>query len=228
MNAATPWDRLLAAAGVATHNTDGRGKQRAVSIETQRALLAAMDFPSETPEQIEDSLARLDRGDGKPLPTTVILHETESGLSIPLSSSATSIPVEWGDAMRRWNDALRRRHPARSDPACLAAGLSRSVDPVARWEGHARHPPPTDRGARALLYTAVDCGQQPPLGHRGPTLCFAVGAQLGNRRFHRPDRAPAHGRPLGRGMRRAQSASRALSRQSRAGQPLFAQQPDLP
>ena len=66
--------RLADAAGVAPvwWSLDGEGRQ--VSVETKRALLAAMDLPSKSADEVQDSLWRLGAESRAPLPAVRLLR----------------------------------------------------------------------------------------------------------------------------------------------------------
>ena len=68
-------------------------------------------------------------------------------------------------------------------------------------------------------------GFRPLLAARGPALQRPLGAQLGDRRFHRPRRPDRTRPPSRRRRRRPQSAACAVRRSPRRLQSLFAEQP---
>lgn len=57
-------ERLAAAAGIAVDWVDADGRPQRVAPDVLRRVLAALELPADSPEQLRDSLARLERGDG--------------------------------------------------------------------------------------------------------------------------------------------------------------------
>ena len=118
--------------------------------------------------------------------------------------------------------AIAASVPARPASSLDRAGrfagrrLSAALDDAALLRTNA-----ADRGAAKGLWRRF----RPLLAARGPALRRPLGAQLGDRRFHRSRRPDRTRRRSRRRRRRPQSAARAVRRPSRRLQPLFAEQP---
>lgn len=79
-------ERLAQRAGILPAYRDAWGQRREVSAATKRALLAAMNLPAGTPEEIASSLAKLEGGPWRsPLPPVLVVRQTTGAqLGVPL------------------------------------------------------------------------------------------------------------------------------------------------
>jgi glycogen debranching enzyme GlgX/4-alpha-glucanotransferase len=95
-------DTLLAevaeAAGIAPEWWSLDGERHAVSAQTRRALLAAMDLPAETVSDAQDSLWRLAQPDHRPLPGCIVRRQGEA-IVLPVRAPDAWLTVEVEDGV---------------------------------------------------------------------------------------------------------------------------------
>ncbi len=111
---------LASAAGVASSWKDVFGATHEVTVETLRAVLAALAYPADTQADVTSSLAKIRSSDGDMPP----LVTAERGAAIPLPGGTSSYRLELEDGRMFEGDA--RRDAGRTElPAILECGYHR-------------------------------------------------------------------------------------------------------
>jgi 4-alpha-glucanotransferase len=98
---------LAAAAGLSVNWTDAAGNPKTVSDDTLRTVLAALGLPGGTPEQVADSMARLEEEQRTPPP--LVTARAGQPIALPLALSASTVPyrIEFEDGRTLTGDAER-------------------------------------------------------------------------------------------------------------------------
>ncbi len=177
--------RLAAAHGVATDYWDWQGRHAPIHADTIVAVLAALDVPAATPEQVEESLARHeDRRWRRTLPPTVVAregwtpwvtvhvpHGTGVRLTVELEDGATwDVPQVDHLVSPRWVDGTEVGEAAFELPGSLPLGWHRLV-------AHLDATPLDPASTEATLVVTPRRLELPP-GLSGPSRAVGLMTQL--------------------------------------------------